>query len=113
MQWRYHVMLRGVPTWKIYIYIYIIILKKIICLPFKKRNILKLKKKKKKNYLFYSQAKKKIVTEQNNRRQAQHQAHGKPNRLQREQTHGFSKKKKKKKPHPNTEQITKSEILNQ
>ena len=36
-----------------------------------------------------------MVTEQNNARQAQLQAHGKPNKLHRKQTHGFSKKKKK------------------
>ena len=53
-------------------------------------------------YLFYFQAKKKnpkkkFVTEQNNGRQAQHQTHGKPNRLQRKQTHSSQKKNKKKK----------------
>ena len=63
--------------------------------------------------------KKKIVTEQNNGRQAQHQAHGKPNRLQRKQTHRFSKKKKKnqtpiqskslnQKPQISTSEITKA-----
>ena len=36
--------------------------------------------------------KKKIGTEQNNGQLAQHQAHGKPNILQRKQTNGFSKK---------------------
>ena len=36
---------------------------------------------------------------------------GKPNRLQKKQIHGFSKKKKN--PNPNIEQITKSETSNQ
>ena len=44
--------------------------------------------------------KKKFVTEQNNGWQAQHQTHGKPNRLQRKQTHSSQKKKQKKKKKP-------------
>ena len=55
------------------------------------------KKKKKKTPKKYfelksEKKKKKIGTEQNNGRLAQHQAHGKPNILQRKQTYGFSKK---------------------
>ena len=56
--------------------------------------------------------KKKFVTEQNNGRQAQHQTHGKPNRLQRKQTHSSQKKNKKKKK-TNTEQISTLETSNQ
>ena len=69
-------------------------------------------------YLFYFQAKKKkpkkkFVTEQNNGRQAQHQTHGKPNRLQRKQTHSSQKKNKKKNKKTNTEQISTLETSNQ
>ena len=69
----------------------------------------------KKKFQLKSKKKKKIVTEQNNEWQAKHQAHGKPNKLQRKQTYRFSqkKKKKKKKKNPNIEQITKSETSNQ
>ena len=60
---------------------------KIICSTFKPK-----KKSPKKYFELKSEKKKKIGTEQNNGRLAQHQAHGKPNILQRKQTYGFSKK---------------------
>ena len=63
---------------------------------------MKKEKKKKKNCNRASG--KPMDSQKNNERQAQHQAHNKPNRLQRQQRHGFSKKPQY------TLQITKSEI---
>ena len=74
----------------------------------KKKIELKYEKRKKKKKNCNRASGKPMDSEKNNERQAQHQTHNKPNRLQRQQRHGFSKKKKKKPQY--TLQITKSEI---
>ena len=57
-----------------------------------KKRKFQLKFEKKKNC---NKAKQRMASPRSSPQQAQDQAHGKPNRLQRKKTHGFSKKKKK------------------